>query len=210
MDLGLPSGIKWRRYNLGADSPEKEGLYCSWGNIEGHAADSGYAFTQDLYNNTPAVAINTDLTDEQDIAHVYLGGSSRLPKTEDLEELLANTTSIWTTYNGIYGRLFTSNINGEVLFMPAVGYIQDHRLQYGILGMYWTRSLSSAQGAHNLNFRDTSVNPLQTFYRYCGCAIRPIWDENPNRSVINPHTSEDEPKVEETPTTEEPKDNNER
>lgn len=150
------------------------------------------------------------MTDEQDIVKVYLGGSCRLPKTEDFEELVENTTSIWTTLNGVYGRLFTSNINGQVLFMPAAGYIPgDHPVSYGQFGFYWTRSYAGAQVAHDLNFRQESVNPQSTYYRYYGFAIRPVLDENPNRSIIPP-IPEDEPKDDETPTTEEPKDKDER
>lgn len=185
-------------------------MFCTWGNIEGHAADSGYAYSQETYNATPGAAITTDLTDEQDIVHVYLGGSCRLPTYEELEELVENTSSIWTTYNGVYGRLFTSNINGQVLFLPAVGYFPGaNRASYGVLGFYWTRSYSNASVAHDLNIKADSVNPQSTYYRYYGFAIRPVLDENPNRSVIPP-TPEDKPKEEDTPTEEEPKDNNER
>lgn len=31
VDLGLPSGLKWATYNVGADSPEKYGDYFAWG-----------------------------------------------------------------------------------------------------------------------------------------------------------------------------------
>lgn len=35
VDLGLPSGIKWATCNIGAKTPEENGMYFSWGDIEG-------------------------------------------------------------------------------------------------------------------------------------------------------------------------------
>ena len=34
IDLGLPSGIKWASFNLGASTPEEDGDYFAWGEIE--------------------------------------------------------------------------------------------------------------------------------------------------------------------------------
>ena len=35
VDLGLPSGIKWAACNIGAKTPEENGMYFSWGDVEG-------------------------------------------------------------------------------------------------------------------------------------------------------------------------------
>lgn len=35
VDLGLPSGIKWASCNIGAKTPEENGMYFSWGDVEG-------------------------------------------------------------------------------------------------------------------------------------------------------------------------------
>ena len=35
VDLGLPSGIKWADRNVGAETPQDNGAYFSWGNVEG-------------------------------------------------------------------------------------------------------------------------------------------------------------------------------
>jgi hypothetical protein len=34
VDLGLPSGLKWAAYNVGAESPEQSGDYFAWGEVE--------------------------------------------------------------------------------------------------------------------------------------------------------------------------------
>ena len=39
VDLGLPSGIKWADRNVGAETPQDNGLYFDWGNVDGHAVD---------------------------------------------------------------------------------------------------------------------------------------------------------------------------
>lgn len=42
---------------------------------------------------------------------------------EQIEELLNNTTSVWTTQNGVEGRKFTGP-NGGTIFLPAAGYLE--------------------------------------------------------------------------------------
>lgn len=37
VELGLPSGMKWAAWNVGATKPEEYGLYFAWGEIEGYA-----------------------------------------------------------------------------------------------------------------------------------------------------------------------------
>lgn len=39
VDLGLPSGNLWSRFNLGAKKEEELGLYYQWGGIEGYTKD---------------------------------------------------------------------------------------------------------------------------------------------------------------------------
>ena len=34
VDLGLPSGLKWATYNVGATAPEESGEYFAWGEVE--------------------------------------------------------------------------------------------------------------------------------------------------------------------------------
>ena len=44
VDLALPSGLLWCEHNVGAASPYDDGLYFSWGNVEGHTGTDGYDF----------------------------------------------------------------------------------------------------------------------------------------------------------------------
>ena len=38
VDLGLPSGLKWAAYNVGAQSPEEYGDYFAWGEVNPKSA----------------------------------------------------------------------------------------------------------------------------------------------------------------------------
>ena len=41
VDLGLPSGLKWAAWNVGATKPEESGLYFAWGEDKGYVVTCG-------------------------------------------------------------------------------------------------------------------------------------------------------------------------
>ena len=92
------------------------------------------------------------------------------------QELQDNCTSEWTTRNGVNGRLFTSNINGASLFMPAAGYRYGGSL-YGSSsgGGYWSRTLDSSDpsSAYYLNFYSGNVY-WSGNYRNLGRSVRAV------------------------------------
>ena len=67
----------------------------------------------------------TVLDPKDDVAHVKLGGSWRMPTDAEWMELKNNCTWTWTTQNGINGYKVTSNKNGASIFLPAAGYRYD-------------------------------------------------------------------------------------
>lgn len=94
VDLGLPSGILWGKYNLGTTDPTKAGDYYSWGEISTKKEyDTNYKFygkssiTDGLtkYNRKDG---KTVLELEDDAANVVLGVGYRIPTKEDWQELL--------------------------------------------------------------------------------------------------------------------------
>lgn len=177
VDLGLPSGLLWRRRNLGATAPEDPGYYYSWGNVEGHAAGSGYNFSQEVYDTTPAAAITTNLSLNQDAARDYLGAPWRMPTHAEFQELYDNCTHEWTALNGINGVMFTSNVNGNKLFFPAAGDYNGTTLDnLNERGGYWSSSFLTDTNAYQLWFRDTTVNPNNAFYRRIGFSIRAVME----------------------------------
>lgn len=175
VDLGLPSGLLWAKANLGATVPNSPGIYFSWGNTEGHPAGAGYSFNQEEYNTTPGAAISTNLSLEQDAARAYLGAPWRMPSATEFQELYDNCTSVWTTLDGVEGRLFTSNVNGKTLFFPAAGYYIGTVLSYrGSRGIYWSSSYYSASSARLLYFSSTIIYPQENNDRFSGFTIRAV------------------------------------
>lgn len=180
IDLGLPSGLLWRSYNLGANSPEEAGDYFSWGNTEGHAEGSGYDFSQAVYDTTPAAAITDNLSLSQDAARANLGAPWRMPTAAEFQELYDNCTCVWATLNGVVGRLFTSNVNGNTLFFPAAGrYLGTSLDSHGSRGSYWSSTHLSAASARDLLFSSSDVVPQDYSNRRNGFSVRAVM--NPSR-----------------------------
>ena len=180
VDLGLPSGILWCDHNVGAESPEDDGLYFSWGNVEGHTGDDGYDFginNSGTYASTPGAALtaNIPVNDTYDAARKNMGAPWRMPTQAELAELNSNCTSIWTTQNGVAGIRFTSNINGNSIFIPAAGFRSGTGLtNHGSNGYCRSSSLSSPNNGYNLYFSSQSVNPEGNDARFYGFTIRPV------------------------------------
>lgn len=175
IDMGLPSGIQWASWNVGAKDQFDFGQYFSWGNTEGHNEGEDYDFTQEAYDSSPAADIATDLSLEQDAARANLGSPWRMPTSAEFQELVDNCTSVWTTLNGVAGRLFTSNVNGNTLFFPAAGYYSGTTLSSrGSVGYYWSSSYLSATDARRLSFSNSGVYPQGNNVRRYGFPVRAV------------------------------------
>ena len=164
VDLGLPSGTLWATMNVGANSPEEYGDYFAWGetqpksvyNLDTYKWCMGSYFTLTKYCSNSYWGYNgfvdnkTELDPEDDASTANWGPQWRMPSLEQIQELLNNCTSQWTTMNGVSGRLFTSNINCATLFLPAAGsrWGSDILYDVGSWGYYWSRSLYSSYPAY--------------------------------------------------------------
>lgn len=152
VDLGLPSGTLWATCNVGANAPEEYGDYFAWGEVEPkdtynwatYKYCNGYnQFTK--YCNKSSYGYNgftdtlTVLLPEDDAATANWGIGWCTPTEAQWRELCQNTTNIWTTQNGVSGRLFTS-ANGASLFLPAAGERWESVISDGT-GSFGTSSL---------------------------------------------------------------------
>ncbi len=153
VDLGLPSGLLWATRNVGATSPEDYGDYFAWGETTTKSTYywSNYIYCNGGYDQLTKYCYNSDygysgftdnltiLQSGDDAATANYGG--RTPTSAEWQELINNTTSEWTTQNGVNGCRFTGS-NGNSLFLPAAGYLDGSSLTYaGIGGYYWSSSL---------------------------------------------------------------------
>ncbi len=88
-----------------------------------------------------------------------------MPDKDDFDELLntANCTNTWTTVNGVNGRLFTSKVNGNTLFIPAAGDRFGSGLSdVGSSGLVWSRSLNASYTYHAWNLYFSSATRSAT------------------------------------------------
>ena len=179
VDLGLPSGLKWATCNVGATTPEEYGDYFAWGEVEPKDDYSWEIYkygTEDnltKYNSSDGKLI---LDAEDDAAIVNWGGKWRMPTTEEQQELLNNCTWDWTTQNGVYGCKVIGP-NGNSIFLPAAGYMDEGTLDFaGLGGAYWSSSFdtSNSNNAYYVYFFTSDDLDYDRDLRYYGITVRPV------------------------------------
>ena len=181
VDLDLPSGLKWAKCNVGAETETDYGYYFQWGDIEDktnsdcrwesykHCNGSHNKLTKycvdNKYGSFGTVDNKTTLDLKDDAATQIMGGDWRMPTKGDFQELLDNTTNeSVTNFNssGVSGRKFTSKTDeSKYIFIPASGVRFGSLLGYqGYDGYIWSSSLnaSNPNNAWYLGF----------FWDYCG------------------------------------------
>ena len=176
VDLGLPSGLKWMKCNLGAEKETDYGLYYQWGGTKGYSASDGYNFSS---SNYPESSLSTSITDDNrvkyDAVQTIYGQGFTLPTKADFEELYGNTTHSWTTIDGVYGRKFVSKTdNTKYIFLPATGYYNGTSLGGATsYGYYWSSTCSNSSYAYYLRF-DSSSCGTDGSYRSYGRCVRGV------------------------------------
>lgn len=110
-----------------------------------------------------------------------------MPTERQISELINknNTTTKFTSHNGVKGLLITSNKNGMSIFLPATGSVTNGVcLSKGRSGYYWSTSgFDSAAGALNFNEDGMIVNGL--LHRDQGAPIRPVRSKKAATTSIN-------------------------
>ncbi len=176
IDLGLPSGTKWACCNVGASSPESFGGYYAWG--ETSEKDNYSTENYKYYNSRTREHknIGSDIAGTSyDVAHVKWGSSWRMPSLEQIQELLNNSTSKWTSVNGVNGSEFTGP-NGGKVFLPAAGYHEyGHLEDDGCCSYCWSSTLESSfsYNAHIL-FSSSDRTDWSRDFRRDGHCVRPV------------------------------------
>ena len=150
VDLGLPSGLKWRSMNVGASKPEDYGNYYAWAETSPKSSytSSNYKYPATSYSDGITIYKKYDTTPggdgkivleaEDDAATTNLGNGWRMPTFKEFKELRENCTWTWKTQNGVNGMLVTGP-NGKSIFLPAGGWYDKNGLnKRGSYGSYWT------------------------------------------------------------------------
>ena len=131
-DWVMINGVKWATRNVGApgtfvQNPEDYGSFYQW-----NRGTTDW-LTPDVYYESVHVNSSTWLPVNDPSPAGY-----RVPTSAEMESLL-NTTSSWTTRNGINGRIFTDRASGKIIFLPAAtcGYISGKSI---CVGNYWNNT----------------------------------------------------------------------
>ena len=200
VDLGLPSGLKWAKCNLGASKPSDYGDYYAWGETApkadytwatykwmqaGHSDwryITKYTFadgqTGGIWYDSAGAFIGdnkTVLAAADDAATANLGSPWRMPTKVEIAELITKCTWTWTTQDGVEG-CQVDGPNGNAIFLPAAGRREDSGLSYaGTRGNYWSSSLDSADcTTARGDYFISSGGASEKYYRYYGLAVRPV------------------------------------
>ena len=200
VDLGLPSGLKWAKCNLGASKPSERGDYYAWGETAPKAVydwttykwmQAGKSDWQYITKYTFAdgrtgaiwydssgtfIGDNKTVLDEaDDAATAKLGSPWRMPTIDEIQELIDKCTWTWTTQDGVNGYQ-VDGPNGNAIFLPAAGYRKVSGLKYaGSQGYCWSSSLSTTESncAYSLDLHSDRYLIART-YRYFGYSVRPV------------------------------------
>ena len=174
VDLGLPSGTLWAKYNIGATKESDYGDLFAWGATEPYRLNGSTPIDNtNNYAKSYANTIQHDLYPNEDVATVKWGKGWKMPTKAQFDELYNNTTYTWTTIGGVNGGKFTAS-NGNYIFFPAAGYVYGGSLSgRGSSGHCWSRSFNSSSIAWKLYF-DSSARDVSANGRYHGFSMRAV------------------------------------
>ena len=191
VDLGLPSGLKWAKTNLGAETETDYGNYYMWGSTEPNTAEEcnwanapfnngSDTFDKKYFNAHKSEWLddNDNLKPEYDAAYKATDGAARMPTQDECKELIDNTIKQWVdNYNGtgVNGMKFISKTDEtKYIFIPAAGLCDDGVGKYGLI---WSSSLYTLD-THNAwtLFFIVVICRMYDGYRCNGRSIRPVTD----------------------------------
>ena len=192
VDLGLPSGLMWRKYNLGANSEYEAGNYYAWAETSPkqeynwdtykycvQVNGTGlYSFTK--YNKRDKLTV---LQPEDDAATANLGNNYRTPTMEEWKELLnkCNWEVVTKTNNNYMNPVVdywkVTGPNGKFIILPSTGHYAG-----SIKKERWTIYLSATYAnpvnAKTLAWDLTDTKKQPSIYnngRIHGYPVRPVY-----------------------------------
>ena len=202
VDLGLPSGLKWAKCNLGASKPSEPGDYYAWGETVPKKKytwatykwmQSGQSELKYITKYTIADGVTdaiwydssgnfigdnkTVLDAADDAATAKLGSPWRMPTEDEFKELRENCTVIRTTQGGVEGYQ-VDGPNGNAIFLPNAGFCAPSGPSaVGKQCIYWSNSLSEGNNsgyAAFIYFGDIGIGWYLGPNRYNGLPVRPV------------------------------------
>ena len=188
VDLGLPSGKKWSKKYLGAETVTDEGDYYAWGEtsprVPGNFTEEKYGLLDGAWGEFRRYHGKDgwkQLMPYDDAATARLGNKWHIPTETEVKELFDNCTAKEITLNGQAGIALVSKINNNYIFFINNGYTSGIKMYITDQCVCWTANLykDDVQLAEEFKifikgdkiFTETGwIIP-----RYCGMNIRPIY-----------------------------------
>ena len=128
VDLGLPSGKKWSKKYLGAETATDKGDYYAWGETSpkdiGDFTDENYKLLDGAWGEFRRYHGKDgwkQLMPYDDAATVRLGHKWHIPTETEVQELFDNCTAKEITLNGQPGIALVSKINNNYIFFRNNG-----------------------------------------------------------------------------------------
>ncbi len=173
VDLGLPSGVLWATFNLGAESAISSGNYFAWGEV--------HPYMKNTYQDPGNMDDMDVLAPEYDAARVNWSkyGDWRIPTKTEMDELKQNCEWEYVTEDGVPCYRFTSNKNNNSILLPAYGYNKNDIID-GASSDYLSSSADAGKKIRYLRMTITSnpdagvVSVTQGGSRDIGRLIRPV------------------------------------
>lgn len=194
-------GPYWATCNIGATKPEEFGSYFSWGDTIGYVHNGGVWVSTDGENSIRDFSGDScqthdkdrstlriqgyidstgNLVADHDAATTCLGAPWRMPTDSEFTALINNCTTIWTTRNGVSGRLISGKgeYASKSIFLPAAGTsFHSDLVNCGDLGYCWTSTPYSGHSYYAWAiYISSSAFSLQYNYvdRCSARSIRPV------------------------------------
>ena len=124
VDLGLPSGTKWAKMNVGANSETDYGNYFMWGSTTPNTVNEctwanapfnngSNTFNETYFNSVKdTVCPNGVLAKDYDAAAANMGGDWHMPTKEQYIELFKETKNGFVTNAGAFTQFAWNDSNG--------------------------------------------------------------------------------------------------
>ena len=171
VDLGLPSGLMWRKYNLGANSEYEMGNHYAWGEtVTKQKYDiTTYKWGELIGETTYYTKYNeidklTLLQPEDDAATANLGENYRTPTKEDWQELVEECTWWVATKKNEYNNTVIDywkvvGPNGNFIILPSTGWYDGDVWKDNVSG-YQSASLMNTSNAYFIRWFNNKTNTM--------------------------------------------------
>ena len=168
-DVGIGDIVAITNIMAGIDTDDEEKAYLT-------CPDGHHPHWIDLGIGTQWRCCNEGASTPEDSGGHYTFDQAQAynpPSLEQIEALLDNCSSEWTTQNDVYGRKFTGP-NGGTIFFPAAGYSREGVLDdVGSWGYYWSSTPYGEGRAYGLYF-DSHGAIWSDYGRYVEQSARPV------------------------------------